>query len=225
MKRFGILLTAGPEALGFSELLKFLEQRKADEAIYFYLVDEGVLAFSALHQNQSNWHVYACAFSARQRGLSLDEGNVIFCGLSMLADILESVDVMVGVGNEMALSFSSEKKVVAKRLVLLEMISDPRVSGKAAEGIRIAAGVGVWEKVQLEIGFRKAGVNCLTSEQENLVGGEAIERELALLQKSVLWVDKEDLKRQTTLSLPKMKVLTADEILQREKKAWFVFSF
>ena len=45
---------------------------------------------------------------------------------------------------------------------LLIIASDPRTSGRPAEAIRIAAGVGTWKKTEISVYLRDAGVLALS---------------------------------------------------------------
>jgi hypothetical protein len=59
--------------------------------------------------------------------------------------------------------------------------SDPRQNGRPAEAVRIAAGVGAWNKVKVAVYLREAAVLILGEETEALVDGENYARYLPLL--------------------------------------------
>jgi hypothetical protein len=71
-----------------------------------------------------------------------------------------------------------------KPRVLFVITSDPRVSPKPAEAIRIAAGVGVWQRVQVVIYLRDAAVLALMEEPDDLVDEDNYRRYLPLLGQS-----------------------------------------
>jgi len=59
-----------------------------------------------------------------------------------------------------------------KRRVLIIVTSDPRISARPAEAVRIAAGVGAWEKVNVVLYLRGAAVLALGEHAEELVDGD-----------------------------------------------------
>jgi sulfur relay (sulfurtransferase) DsrF/TusC family protein len=60
---------------------------------------------------------------------------------------------------------------VKTRLLIL-ITSDPRTSPRPAEAVRIAAGIGAWQKVEAVLYFRDAAVLALGENAEELVDGE-----------------------------------------------------
>jgi sulfur relay (sulfurtransferase) DsrF/TusC family protein len=52
---------------------------------------------------------------------------------------------------------------------LFIITGDPRVSGRPAEAIRIAAGVGTWRKVDISVYLREAGVLALSEYADEFV--------------------------------------------------------
>jgi sulfur relay (sulfurtransferase) DsrF/TusC family protein len=69
-----------------------------------------------------------------------------------------------------------------KPSALFVIESDPRSSGRAAEAVRIAAGVGAWKKVDVAVYLRDAAVLILGGEADALVGGESYARYLPLFR-------------------------------------------
>jgi hypothetical protein len=65
--------------------------------------------------------------------------------------------------------------------VLIVVTADPRASGRAAEAVRIAAGVGGWEKVAVKVCFCAEARLALTGEPDDLVNGEVFAAYLPLL--------------------------------------------
>lgn len=68
-----------------------------------------------------------------------------------------------------------------KRL-LIWISSDPRLSGRAAEGVRVAAGVGAWKRVEVSLYFSGAGTLCLGDDVEELEGGDVIQQYLPTIK-------------------------------------------
>ena len=58
------------------------------------------------------------------------------------------------------------------RSLLFIVGSDPRVSARPAEAIRIAAGVGTWRKVDVKVHLREAAVLALSEMTGDLVDEE-----------------------------------------------------
>jgi hypothetical protein len=67
------------------------------------------------------------------------------------------------------------------RKVLFIIAGDPRVSARPAEAIRIAAGVGAWKKVDVQVYFHEAAVLSLGEWTDELVEEESFRRYLPLL--------------------------------------------
>jgi hypothetical protein len=69
-----------------------------------------------------------------------------------------------------------------KPRVLFLITSDPRTSARPAEAIRIAAGVGAWRKVEVDVGLREAAVLALSEFPDGLVDEENYTTYLPLLR-------------------------------------------
>ena len=69
-----------------------------------------------------------------------------------------------------------------KPSALFVIESDPRQSGRPAEAVRIAAGVGAWKEVNVAVYLRQAAVLLLGEEAESLVDGENYARYLPVLR-------------------------------------------
>jgi hypothetical protein len=67
-----------------------------------------------------------------------------------------------------------------KRRVLIIVASDPRVSPRPAEAVRIAAGVGAWETIEAVLYLRGPAVLALGENAEELVDGDNFVRYLPL---------------------------------------------
>jgi len=65
--------------------------------------------------------------------------------------------------------------------ILFVIASDPRVSPRAAEGVRIAAGVSVWRKVEVTLCLCETAALALAENADELVDGESFARHLPLL--------------------------------------------
>jgi len=69
-----------------------------------------------------------------------------------------------------------------KRSVLFVIESDPRRSGRPAEAVRIAAGVGAWHKIDVAVYLREAAVLVLGEHAEALMDGESYARYLPVMR-------------------------------------------
>ena len=65
--------------------------------------------------------------------------------------------------------------------ILFIIESDPRRSGRPAEAVRIAAGVGAWRQVEVAVYLREAAVLVLGTDAEELMDGEDYARYLPVL--------------------------------------------
>jgi len=65
--------------------------------------------------------------------------------------------------------------------VMIVVMADPRKSGRAAEAVRIAAGVGGWEKVAVTLCLAGEARRVLGETVDDLVNGEVFESYLPLL--------------------------------------------
>jgi len=68
-----------------------------------------------------------------------------------------------------------------KPRVLFIVTSDPRTTGKPAEAIRIAAGVGAWKKTDVSVYLRDAAVLVLGEDTVDLVNEDNYARYLPML--------------------------------------------
>jgi hypothetical protein len=68
--------------------------------------------------------------------------------------------------------------------VLFVITSDPRISPRPAEAVRIAAGVGAWKKVAVIVCLRDNAVLALGEFSDELADGDNFRRYLPLVTKS-----------------------------------------
>ncbi len=69
-----------------------------------------------------------------------------------------------------------------KPRLLFVIDSNPRQSGRAAEGIRIAAGIGAWKKVDVDVFLREKAEVILGDDAENLVDGDHLAEHVKLIR-------------------------------------------
>jgi hypothetical protein len=68
-----------------------------------------------------------------------------------------------------------------KPSALFIITSDPRASHRPAEAIRIAAGVGVWKKINVRVYLREAAVLALSEWTDELADGDNYTQYLPIL--------------------------------------------
>jgi hypothetical protein len=76
-----------------------------------------------------------------------------------------------------------------KSSALFIISADPRTSPRAAEAVRIAAGIAPWQRVRVQVCFRGAAVLALDSQVEQWPEGETFLRHLPslALEPRTLW--------------------------------------
>lgn len=70
------------------------------------------------------------------------------------------------------------------RSVLIIVRSDPRLNGRPAEAIRMAAGIAVWRKARVQLLLQGASAGVLGEFADELVHGDTITRFLPMLVES-----------------------------------------
>ena len=65
--------------------------------------------------------------------------------------------------------------------ILFIINGDPRSSPRPAEAIRIAAGVGIWQKTEVSVYLRDAAVIPLSEEVDELIDEESFTRYLPMI--------------------------------------------
>jgi hypothetical protein len=68
------------------------------------------------------------------------------------------------------------------RAILFLITTDPRTSSRPAEAIRIAAGVGSWKRVSVQIYLRGPAVSVLSEDAEDFIDGDNFSRYLPIVQ-------------------------------------------
>lgn len=71
-----------------------------------------------------------------------------------------------------------------KKNVLIVVTADPRANGRVAEAIRIATGVGGWDKVNVQVCLCGEARRVLADDPDDLVNGDVIGAYLPLLREN-----------------------------------------
>lgn len=94
-KKLGVLLSSAPSGAGFQHGVRLSETAlAAGVEVYLYCLDEAVAGIQdarILKLKEQGAKLFACAYGAHKRNLSLDE-NVIFAGLTVVADLMADTD-------------------------------------------------------------------------------------------------------------------------------------
>lgn len=68
--------------------------------------------------------------------------------------------------------------------LLIVVESDPRTSGRPAEAIRMAAGIGTWKKVEVDLYLRGAAILSLAEYSDEWIDEDNFGRYLPMLRES-----------------------------------------
>jgi hypothetical protein len=74
--------------------------------------------------------------------------------------------------------------MAAKKKLLIIISSDPRESDRAAEGIRVAAGLGLDRKIDVSVLLEAEAKRCVSDPPEDLIDGENFNQYLPLLSEA-----------------------------------------
>lgn len=69
-----------------------------------------------------------------------------------------------------------------KPSLLIVVESDPRTSGRPAEAIRVAAGIGTWKKVEVRLHLRGAAILSLAEYSDEWIDEDNFSRYLPILK-------------------------------------------
>ena len=161
-KSLGIILTipSGHSHFGMA-VIEASQACKIGVDVYLYCLDEAVLCINSIElqtlRNQG-LKLYGCAFAARKHHLPLND-LAVFCGLSTLSDLLAGVDQCsyYGTAPVSIMNTPSADKLLPMIIVWIE--SNPSESDRPLEALRIAAGLSVWQKLEVVLLLSNCG--CL----------------------------------------------------------------
>lgn len=94
-KKLGLMVSSGPEAASFDCAYRLADAALQDSVqVYLYYMDEGVRGVGdkrvrALKAKGA--HLFACAYSAQQRDIPIDE-SAVFSGLATVSDLMSGTD-------------------------------------------------------------------------------------------------------------------------------------
>jgi hypothetical protein len=111
--------------------------------------------------------------------------------------------------------------------LLIAASADPRTSGRTAEAVRIAAGVGAWNKVQVDLFLENLAVLATAEFPEELIDGNLFAEYLPALEKhgGRVYVDLENSLLRTITPTVKLHPLSKEEISALKRTAKYVMQF
>lgn len=115
--------------------------------------------------------------------------------------------------------------MTALRKVLVVAASDPAQNGRVAEAIRLAAGIGGWEKVKVQICFCGPAVQALDESVDELINGDVVATYLPLLLEQDSTVHLLRGGRRISEPLPGVKTVTISQLASLTREADCVMRF
>ncbi len=109
--------------------------------------------------------------------------------------------------------------------VLLVVTADPRVSGRAAEAIRIAAGIGGWEKVAVKLCLCGEARRVLAETTDDLINGDVCESYLPLLLESEKKVHVLTVEDESGVLFPNVTMVTVSQLAAMGRESDSVLRF
>lgn len=185
----GILLSATPGSSEFQSGVALAEEsQRKGVGVFLYLLDNAVEGAKEMRGlAEQGVRISACAYAAQRRSLPFCE-HVVYGGFSMLNDIIAHSDRFVSdcVGKDLS---------PPKNSTLLVVISaDPRLNRRAAEAVRVAAGLAALGELHVGACFCGAGALILSRPASSFADGEVIETSLPVLAKyaAKIWAEADD---------------------------------
>ena len=184
----GMLLTTAPGSVEFRSGMALAEeaQRKGIR-VFLYLLDESVKGAREMRRlTEQGVQISACAYAAQRRSLPFCE-HIVYGGFSMLNDIIAHSDRFV--------SDCAEKHLLPPNNNILIIVSaDPRANRRAAEAVRVAAGLAALGELRVGVCFCGNGSLILSRPASSFADGEVIETSLPVLAKHAanIWAKAND---------------------------------
>lgn len=184
----GMLLTTAPDSVEFRSGMALAEEAQREGGrVFLYLLDdavEGAMEMRGLAEQ--GVRISACAYAAQRRSLTFCE-HVVYGGFSMLNDIIAHSDRFVSdcVGKRLS---------PPKNGVLIVISADPRANRRAAEAVRVAAGLAAIGELRVQTCFCGVGSLILSRPASSFADGEVIETSLPVLAKHAakIWAKADD---------------------------------
>jgi hypothetical protein len=188
MKHLVLWLVRQPGQKILREMSAALEEELGrGTRVFVYALDEAVelLRGSTFgHWSERGAVIYVCAMAARKHGLTWQE-PVLGAGLTVLGDLLrQAEDWWI-----FDLDWKKTKMLSVARGLIIQIESDPGMEARAAEGLRVAAGLKAQQMDHLSIGLRLGSVAQMT--WDNPHEGN-IQDETLWIEARQLWLETAD---------------------------------
>lgn len=185
----GMLLTAAPGSLEFQNATALAEEsQRKGVRVFLYLLDDAVEGAREMRGlAEQGVRISACAYAAQRRSLPFFE-HVVYGGLSMLNNIIAHSDRFV---SDCVGKHPSPPKDGA---LIVIIAVDPRTNRRAAEAVRVAAGLAALGELRVQVCFCEAGSLILSRPAASFADGEVIEASLPILAKyaAKIWAQSDD---------------------------------
>ena len=184
----GMLLTTAPGSVEFQSAMALAEESQwKGLRVFLYLLDDAVEGAKEMRGlAEQGVRISACAYAAQRRSLPFCE-HIVYGGFSMLNEIIAHSDRFV--------SDCAEKHLLPPNNNMLIVVSvDPRANPRAAEAVRVAAGLAALGELRVGVCFCGAGALILSRPASSFVDGEVVETSLPILAKHAakIWAKADD---------------------------------
>jgi hypothetical protein len=157
------------------------------DAVFLYLVDDGVRCLDLpeiAELRAKGARLFACAYGAKKRGIAWDPAKAAFSGLTVLVDVIAGCDRFLAF-TPLGRSPSGPPPAPAPGELpraLVTVTEDPAASHRPAEAVRIAAGLGGWNKLEVDLLLQGPASRVLSPWAEEFVDGENYGHYLPILR-------------------------------------------
>ena len=184
----GMLLASAPGSSEFQSAMALAEEsQRKGLRVFLYLLDEAVEGAREMRGlAKQGVRISACAYAAQRRSLPFCE-HVVYGGLSMLNEVIAHSDRFVSdcVGKHFPPPNNN---------LLIVVSADPLTNRRAAEAVRVAAGLAALGELRVGVCFCGAGALILSRPAASFADGEVIEMSLPVLAKHAvkIWAKADD---------------------------------
>ncbi len=186
--KLGLMLASPPERPEPEQVRRLaLESLRRGEDVYLYLIDDGVRNLDQpglAELRQKGVKLFACAYGAKKRGIAWDPDQAAFSGLTVLLDVITGCDRFLAftpLGHSPEAPGAKPPSGALPR-TLVTLTEDPRASPRPAEAIRIAAGIGGWNKTEVDLLLHGPAAWILSPFADEFVDGDNYHHYLPILR-------------------------------------------
>lgn len=187
-RALGMLLTTAPGSVEFRIGMALAEESQREGVrVFLYLLDDAVEGAKEMRGlAEQGVRISACAYAAQRRSLPFCE-HVVYGGFSMLNNIIAHSDRFVS-------DCAGKHPSPPKNGLLIVVSADPRANRRAAEAVRVAAGLAALGELRVQTCFCGVGALILSRPASSFADGEVIESSLPVLAKHAakIWAKADD---------------------------------